>query len=74
MLSYMWSTRDCLAFITCLISLVSVAEFALKILVAHDQFANQVQTVVDVFRKKNQELKKDRYMRHRLVTITHLHL
>lgn len=42
------------------ISLFIVAEFAQKISIAHEQFANQVQSVVDVFKKRNQELKNDR--------------
>lgn len=39
---------------------ISVAEFAQKISMAHEQFANQVLNVVEAFKKKNQELRKER--------------
>ena len=38
----------------------SVAEFAQKVSLAHEQFANQVLNVVETFKKKNTELRKDR--------------
>ncbi|KAK2141775.1 hypothetical protein LSH36_1043g00005 [Paralvinella palmiformis] len=37
----------------------SVAEFAQRISSAHEQFALQIQNIVDVFRKRNQELTKE---------------
>ena len=39
---------------------ISVAEFAQKVSLAHEQFANQVLNVVETFKKKNTELRKDR--------------
>ena len=39
---------------------VLVAEFAQKISQIHEQFASQIQSVVETFKKKNQELKKER--------------
>ena len=39
---------------------LSVAEFAQKVSLAHEQFANQILNVVEAYKKKNQELKKER--------------
>ena len=41
---------------------VLVAEFAQKISQIHEQFASQIQSVVETFKKKNQELKKERWV------------
>ncbi len=40
----------------------SVAEFAQKVSLAHEQFANQVLNVVETFKKKNQELRKEKWV------------
>ena len=44
---------------------LAVAEFAQKVSLAHEQFANQVLNIVETFKKKNAELRKDRYVRLR---------
>ena len=42
------------------IASVAVAEFAQKISLAHEEFASQVQRIVETFQEKNKTLKAER--------------